>query len=44
MTEVLHQVLPVAVFLVAITVTAEVAQLVGVFDGSEEHTSELQSH
>ncbi len=32
MGEVLHQVLPVAVFLVAITVTAEVAQLAGVFD------------
>ncbi|MBS2937973.1 arsenic transporter [Nocardioides sp. J2M5] len=32
MTEVLDQVLPVAVFLVAITVTAEVAQLAGVFD------------
>ncbi|CAM3807149.1 SLC13 family permease [Nocardioides zeicaulis] len=32
MDEVLHQVLPVAVFLVAITVTAEVAQLAGVFD------------
>jgi arsenical pump membrane protein len=30
--EVLHQVLPIAVFLVAITVTAEVAQLAGVFD------------
>jgi len=30
--EVLHQVVPVAVFLVAITVTAEVAQLAGVFD------------
>lgn len=32
MQEVLHQVVPVAVFLVAITVTAEVAQLAGVFD------------
>ena len=32
MSEVLHQVLPVAVFLLAITVTAEVAQLAGVFD------------
>lgn len=32
MSEVLHQVLPVAVFLVAITVTAEVALLAGVFD------------
>ncbi|MDR7254319.1 arsenical pump membrane protein [Nocardioides sp. BE266] len=32
MSEVLHQVVPVAVFLVAITVTAEVAQLAGVFD------------
>ena len=31
-SEVLHQVVPVAVFLVAITVTAEVAQLAGVFD------------
>ena len=32
MAEVLHQVLPVAVFLLAITVTAEIAQLAGVFD------------
>ena len=36
MPEVLHpvvaQVLPVAVFLLAITVTAEIAQLAGVFD------------
>ena len=32
MPEVLDQVLPVAVFLLAITVTAEVAQLAGVFD------------
>lgn len=32
MSEVLHQVLPVAIFLLAITVTAEIAQLAGVFD------------
>lgn len=32
MSEVLQQVLPVAVFLLAITVTAEIAQLAGVFD------------